>query len=148
MAKQLTCGVVFVDTKKQKILMIHPTYQKDFWDLPKGRQEKGETPLEAAVREVYEETSIVLDPIKDKLIDYGRHPYNKHKQIHLFTCVDKDFDVYKLKCTSMVEGLRTVFPEVDDFELFSIEEAKELMCPAMKKVFSSVVEEEIREKLI
>lgn len=147
MAKQLTCGVVFVDTKKQKILMVHPTHQKDFWDLPKGRQEEGETPLETAVREVYEETSIILDPEKDKLMDCGRHPYNKHKQIHLFTCFDKDFDVFKLKCTSMVEGLRTVFPEVDEFELFSIEEAKDLMCPAMKKVFVYEVENKIRQHL-
>ncbi len=144
MAKQLTCGVVFVDSKTQKILMVHPTNQRDFWDLPKGRQEEGETPLDAAVREVYEETSIVLDPIKDKLMDCGRHPYNKQKQIHLFTCVDKDFDIYKLKCTSMVEGDRAMFPEIDDFEFFTIEDAKERMCPSMKKVFVYEVEQKIR----
>lgn len=147
MPKQLTCGVVFVDTKTHKILMVHPTHQKDYWDFPKGRQEEGEEPIESAVREVYEETSIIVDTDKDQLLDCGRHPYNNHKQIHLFVCFDKPIEVYKLKCSSMVEGKFTVFPEVDDFEMFSIEEAKDLMCPSMKKVFTYKVEQIIRHQL-
>ena len=61
MAKQITCGIVFIDPIAQKILMIHPTNQKDYWDFPKGRLENDETALEAAIREVQEETSIIMN---------------------------------------------------------------------------------------
>ena len=46
-------GVVFND--KNEILMI---YRLGYWDLPKGKIDKGESPEKAAVREVNEETGI------------------------------------------------------------------------------------------
>lgn len=36
------------------------------WSFPKGHREKNETPQECAKREIYEETGIVIDDIKDK----------------------------------------------------------------------------------
>lgn len=146
--KQVSCGFVFVDTKAHKILMVHPTNQRDFWDLPKGRREKGESSLQAAIREVQEETSIVIDENNDNIVEYGEFNYNKHKNIHLFACFDKKFSPFSLKCESMVEGRHgNVFPEVDDFEMFDIEDAIELMCPSMKKVFVYDVENKIRQHL-
>ena len=47
-------GLVF--NKKGEILMIH---RRGFWDLPKGKIDKGEGKKEAAVREVQEETGLV-----------------------------------------------------------------------------------------
>ncbi|MBK7476898.1 MAG: NUDIX domain-containing protein [Haliscomenobacter sp.] len=44
-----------VMTPEQKLLLI---FRLDHWDLPKGKIEAGETPEEAAVREVEEETGI------------------------------------------------------------------------------------------
>lgn len=38
-------------------MMVRPTY-KDYWDIPGGYVEPGETPYEACVREVEEELSI------------------------------------------------------------------------------------------
>lgn len=146
--KQVSCGFVFVDTDAHKILMVHPTNQKDFWDLPKGKREEGETSLEAAVREVFEETSLVINEDIDSIVDYGEFTYNKHKNIHLFACFDKKFSPYSLKCDSMVEGKKgNLFPEVDEFEMFSIDEAIDLMCPSMKKVFIYDVENKIRQHL-
>ena len=144
MPKQITCGVVFVDTLKQKILMVHPTNQKDFWDFPKGRRELEETSQEAAIREVKEETSICINE-DDKLIDFGEHPYNKHKRIHLFVCYNKKIDFNLLECTSIVDKEYTSYPEVDDFKMFSIEEAVGLMCPSMKTVFVWELEQRIRQ---
>ena len=46
-------GLVF--NPEQKLLMI---YKRGHWDLPKGKIDPGETPEEAAVREVEEETGI------------------------------------------------------------------------------------------
>ena len=43
--------------RKPKILLIKDSYGR--WALPKGKIEKGETPEEAAKREIGEETGIV-----------------------------------------------------------------------------------------
>lgn len=141
MTKVLSCGIVFLDTVEEKVLMVHPTNQVDYWDFPKGRQEIGETPLETAIREVEEETGILVT--SDELIDCGFHKYNKHKNLHLFLCVDKKFDLSKLECTSMVVKPTHQYPEVDKFEMFSIVDAIDLMCPSMKKVFVYEIEQKL-----
>lgn len=46
-----------------EVLMIH---RKGFWDLPKGKIDRGETPHLAAIREVREETGLaVLEIVRD-----------------------------------------------------------------------------------
>lgn len=50
-------GVVYRgDGARPQFLLIHDRYGK--WTLPKGRVEKGETPEQAALREIREETGI------------------------------------------------------------------------------------------
>ena len=45
----------------REVVLVHrPKY--DDWTLPKGKLEPGESPLEAALREVLEETGIVCRP--------------------------------------------------------------------------------------
>ena len=48
--------------KPGKILLVHPTgaLYDGTWSIPKGHQEPGEPSLDAAVREVEEETGIVI----------------------------------------------------------------------------------------
>lgn len=55
-------GVVFNEEKK--VLLI---FRRGFWDLPKGKIEKGESIPEAAVREVEEETGVVNPKIIEKI---------------------------------------------------------------------------------
>lgn len=145
MAKQISSGVIFVDAEKELILMIHPTNQKDYWDFPKGRVEDGETTLEAAIREVEEETGITIDKDENKISDLGFHIYNKHKNIHMYVCLDKDIDTSKLSCSEYVDTPHGSFPECDDFEFFSIQDAIDVMCPAMKRVFVYDLEPQIKD---
>jgi 8-oxo-dGTP pyrophosphatase MutT (NUDIX family) len=49
-------GALFTDAQG-RIMMVRPTY-KDYWDIPGGYVEPGETPYEACVREVEEELGI------------------------------------------------------------------------------------------
>lgn len=56
-AKVLSAGVIPVRRDQgQWLYLLLRAYQ--YWDFPKGRTEAGETPLEAALREVREETGL------------------------------------------------------------------------------------------
>jgi 8-oxo-dGTP pyrophosphatase MutT (NUDIX family) len=74
----LSCGVVVVRKTDDgwRALMLR-AYRN--WDFPKGLMEQGETPMEAAVREVGEETGIgqLSFDWGDKYIETG--PYNHGK---------------------------------------------------------------------
>jgi len=72
-------GIVY---KKNTLLLI---YRNGFWDLPKGKMEKGETPEITALREVEEECGIGNLIIEEKL------PTTYH--------VFYENDQYKLKIT-------------------------------------------------
>ncbi|MGH3901924.1 MAG: NUDIX domain-containing protein [Pseudonocardiaceae bacterium] len=52
----VAAGVLFFDDA-ERILLVQPTY-KDYWDIPGGYVETGETPVQAAAREVREELGI------------------------------------------------------------------------------------------
>lgn len=53
---RVAAGVLFTDDQ-DRILMVVPSY-KDYLDIPGGYVENGETPYEAAQREVFEELGI------------------------------------------------------------------------------------------
>lgn len=67
-------GVVFNEI--QDVLVI---YRLKFWDLPKGKIDKGETPEIAAVREIQEETGL-------NQVALGKHLVNTY---HTYTHKDK-----------------------------------------------------------
>ena len=65
----------FVKNEKGKLLMI---YRKGYWDLPKGKTEKGESVKDTALREVQEECGISNLKIIRQL-DETYHIYQLHK---------------------------------------------------------------------
>jgi 8-oxo-dGTP pyrophosphatase MutT (NUDIX family) len=77
-------GVVF-DPGTSQILLIR---RDGVWDLPKGKVEDGETPAEAAVREVMEETglgSLTCGPALGKTFhEYDRSGVHWEKTTHWF----------------------------------------------------------------
>lgn len=71
-------GVVV--NEKNEILLI---YRRGFWDLPKGKIEKGESKRECAIREVEEECGVKGLKILDKLqLDYNRLHITYHTYIY------------------------------------------------------------------
>jgi 8-oxo-dGTP pyrophosphatase MutT (NUDIX family) len=80
MARALSCGVI-VRRRAGELLLCHAT-GRDYWDLPKGVLDPGETPIEAALRELREEAG--LDLPADAVRDLGVHRYLSRKDLHLF----------------------------------------------------------------
>ena len=66
--KELSCGFIIIDPKELRILGVHPTGHGKVFDIPKGHIEKGETPLQCAIRELKEETGIIVSPIDKTII--------------------------------------------------------------------------------
>jgi putative (di)nucleoside polyphosphate hydrolase len=116
MATVTSCGVVLLNDR-QEVFVCHATGTSR-WDLPKGISDPGETPIEAAVREAWEETGLRLDA--DALHDLGVFDYLPGKRLHLFALrVGADaFDITACRCISTFPHHATGRPtlEVDGYD--------------------------------
>lgn len=70
-------GGVVMNSKKERLFIL----RFGRWDLPKGKIEKGETPPEAALREVEEETGISSPTISHELSSTYHMYFHKDKWI-------------------------------------------------------------------
>jgi len=130
MAIVRTCGL-FVINDEDGVVCLHPTHHAiDFWSIPKGVLDEGETELEAAIRETYEECNINFD-INNLVVRELTPQRYKHgkKKLCSFAVLqrdnpDIDFSEFKLRCNSNVPKERGNFPEVDAFGWVPIKKAK------------------------
>ncbi len=83
-----SAGVIVI--YNSKVLLCHPTGSKWFgsYSFPKGGIDEGESEIDAAVRELREETSIVINKNKlDKnpiIVDYVNKKGTKYKKLYLY----------------------------------------------------------------
>lgn len=128
---------IFLVRKDKRLLVCHPTNHKaDFWSIPKGKVEDGETTLQAAIRETYEETNLYLSGLNDfeihvlKDVDYS-HGKKKLWPFLFFERQESKVDWVTLnktiKCNSNVPEDRGGFPEMDSFLWTSTKEARKLL---------------------
>lgn len=79
---RMAAGALFFDTA-DRVLMVEPTY-KDYWDIPGGYVETGESPLQAAVREVHEELGITPPIGRLLAVDWAPNEAEGDKVLYLF----------------------------------------------------------------
>jgi 8-oxo-dGTP diphosphatase len=79
---RVAAGVLFFDDQ-DRVLMVVPSY-KDYRDIPGGYVEAGETPSEAAIREVQEELGITPPIGRLLVIDWAPNQTEGDKQLFLF----------------------------------------------------------------
>ena len=88
--KKAECAGGIILNKANKVVIVNQNH--DSWSLPKGHIDKGETPIIAAIREIYEETGIA-NPVLIKKIGYydryrigldGQDDLSELKTIHIF----------------------------------------------------------------
>jgi len=113
-ARKVTCGVIVSDGNS--VLLGHAT-RSPRWDIPKGLAEPGESFIDAAIRELREETS--LSAAAADLTPLGIHDYLPAKRIALFGWQLFPLpDPSQLVCASMVTIGNSEIPEFDRFGLF------------------------------
>lgn len=128
-----TCGVLV--TNGTHLLIAHAT-RTPRWDIPKGRANPGEPSIDAARRELREETGLQATT----LIPLGTHPYLPGKQLALFAWhVPAMPDPAHLRCTSMVHRPnRPPFPELDQFAVLPWDAGLARLIPAMSQILATV----------
>jgi 8-oxo-dGTP pyrophosphatase MutT (NUDIX family) len=140
--RQTSCGVIVTDRKR--ILLGHAT-RSPRWDIPKGTAEPDESFVDAAVRELHEETSLVASP--DDLVALGVHTYLRDKDLALFAWKLSQLpDPQSLTCSShfaLPNG--TLLPEFDRFGLFSWDEARSRVGKNLARLLAALPPELLQE---
>lgn len=129
--QHISCGTLVLNAKGE-ILLCHVT-DTACWDIPKGLQDVGETPLQSARRELLEECGLDFDA--GRFEDLGEFSYRPDKRLHLFKVyVGADLcSLDHLRCTSFFPHLRTgaPTPEADAFRWAARNEISTLCWPRM-----------------
>lgn len=116
---KITCGI-WLFNKNKEMLLVHPTYHaENFYTIPKGVMDAGETEFEAAKRELHEETNILWSDIEKFItniteLELKVFKNNKKAMKSFVVECDSDLSFLELKCNSMVPR-KEPFPEVDVF---------------------------------
>ena len=115
--KAISCGVIIIDTNTNMLLACHPSrqpYTNGHWDIPKGHVERYEEHYETALRELREESGIILH--KENLFDCGMFEYTKYKDLHLYVA-KTSVDLTKLSCSTYFHTDGIDIKEVDNYKL-------------------------------
>lgn len=124
---KLSCGAVLVRKAKSgwKTLMLR-AYRN--WDFPKGLCESGETPLQAAMREIGEETGITDLNFDwgDRFTDTG--PYNQGKVARYYLARTAEEKV------EMGISPDTGRPEHHEYQWMDFDNAYDISAPRVRTV--------------
>ncbi|HEY3366875.1 MAG TPA: NUDIX hydrolase [Symbiobacteriaceae bacterium] len=87
MGRQFILGVGLVEDEDQIALVLNRWDMGDIWSLPGGRLEVGESLTDCVVREVEEETGLLVAPVELAYVtDSHNLVHDMHFLVHVFSC--------------------------------------------------------------
>ena len=130
-----SAGILLYRTKNKilEVLLVHPGgpfwLKKDeaAWTIPKGELNADEEPFDAAIREMKEETGIIL---KGNFIELTPAKQKGGKLVYAWA-KEQDIDPSEIKSNEFEiewppkSGKKKLFPEIDKADWFNIKTAKE-----------------------
>jgi 8-oxo-dGTP pyrophosphatase MutT (NUDIX family) len=137
--RTVSCGVVILNAQGD-VLLCHAT-ETSHWDIPKGQGEVDEQPMEAALRELVEETGSVMKA--ERLKDLGRFVYRREKDLHLFA-VRVTGDEVKLEecvCESYFPRRRdgVMIPEMDAYRWVTPVDVDQFASRSLARLFQTTL---------
>lgn len=143
-----TAGIFFFNNQYE-LLVGHPTGHKaDFWSIPKGKLDKGETSYEAALRETWEEMNVDLGEATSQYeLETIKYKSGK-KKLKPFVIFEEenrkiDSSTFDLKCNSLVSKdskWNAGLPEMDAFRWITLDEAKDVLHQAQIECLEAITQ--------
>ncbi|MEU7007079.1 NUDIX hydrolase [Streptomyces sp. NPDC046332] len=127
---RMAAGALFFDAAG-RVLMVEPTY-KDYWDIPGGYVESGESPLHAAVREVREELGIAPQLGRLLAVDWAPSAAEGDKVLYLFDGGQLSAEILK-RVTLQAD-------EIKSLAFLTLDEVHERTIPRLARRISAAVE--------
>jgi predicted NUDIX family NTP pyrophosphohydrolase len=136
---QRSAGILLHRAEAAEVLLVHPGgpywAKRDLgaWSIPKGEVEDGEDPRACALRELEEETGMVLE--LGELLDLGEVRQKGGKVVRAWAA-EGDLDPAAVVSNTFElewpprSGRMQAFPEVDRAGWFAIDEARERILEA------------------
>lgn len=140
--RKYSAGLVII--YRGKILLGHTAGRKNNtgWGIPKGGIEKGESNLDAAIRETYEELGI---KVNRKLVDKRERTfvvtsrkYNYNKVVYYYVVNIDDLSQIGLKSEIISKG-KLQLEEIDDARFFTRGEAEDVIMQSQKTILTTLV---------
>ena len=146
--KREFCSTVYIFKENKVLLHLHQKFQK--YLPPGGHFEKDETPEEAAIREVYEETGLTIDFIQQEnlLIDFPHAKSIVRPYLCLLENIDRPLPHQHIDFIFLAKPINEKKP-LEPFRYFSLEEIEDL--EKQDKIFKDsllVVKKVLEEELI
>lgn len=132
----ISCGTLIMDYDDN--ILLGKSTGNDFWDIPKGIMDSGESFIDTAVRECKEEFG--LDLPRDKMKDIGLFDYNRYKMLYLFQLkVEELPDTSVCYCSSFFDLDDARYLEISDYGVFNIDDAiQNKVCRSMASVLRKI----------
>lgn len=114
MSLEIDAGAIVYQRKNHELkYLLLKSETSSFWGYPKGHQEKGETLIEAARREIFEETGLITQ-INDH--------FNEKVTYNMKNGNQKELTLYLAEVSPNLQ-IKKQDEEISDFDWFSYQDA-------------------------
>jgi 8-oxo-dGTP diphosphatase len=114
-----------------RVLLVEPNY-KDYWEIPGGLIEVGETPSQACRREIAEELGLTREPGRLLVVDWAPHPEWGDRVLFVFdggVLTEPD-----------IAAIRLQPEELDSYEFLPPAEALDRLIPRLRRRVSAALQ--------
>lgn len=118
---RVAAGALFVDGSR--VLLVRKTYGNR-WDIPGGYVDRGETPMQACVREIREELGLNRHPTRVLVHDWAPNDKEGDKLLFVFDCGDLGDDEDQIVLDQ---------DELDRFEWVEVAQLADYVIPRLER---------------